>query len=236
MSDLSTNKVLAAVLTTALVIVGLNAVIPEFFQKTPPAKPGYLIAVAPDVGGGEAEAPAPPPDWGTVLPTADVAAGEAKTAACKSCHSFDPAGTNGIGPGLFGVVGRKPGSHPGFAYSAAMIAFAAKQPVWDYDHIDDFIAGPQRYMAGSKMTFVGLKQQQDRINVIAYLRTLGSSVPIPAPKPKAAAAAPTAPAGAPAPGAATVGKPVAAPSGTPALAKPGTPTPAGEPAKPGGPA
>jgi len=235
MSDLTTNKILAAILATALVIVGLNAIIPEFFQKTPPAKPGYLIAVAPEAGGGGAEAPDVPPDWGTVLKTADPAAGEAKTAACKSCHNFDAAGTNGIGPGLFGVLGRKPGSHPGFAYSPAMTAFAAKQPIWDYDHIYMFIAGPQKYLAGTKMTFIGLKLPQDRINVIAYLHTLGSSLPIPAPKPQAKAApfagAPAGPSGAKAPVAAAAGQPTAAPAVAPS-AKPGTPAAAPAPAKP----
>jgi hypothetical protein len=72
MSDLTTNKILAAVLAMALVIVGLNAVIPEFFQKTPPAKPGYAVAVAADTSGG-GEAADVPPDWGTVLKTADFA-------------------------------------------------------------------------------------------------------------------------------------------------------------------
>ena len=90
------------------------------FQQTPPAKPGYAVAVAPEEGAGGAAAADLPPDWGTVLPTADVAAGEAKTAVCKACHIFDAAGTNAIGPGLYGVVGRKPASHPGFSYSAGM--------------------------------------------------------------------------------------------------------------------
>jgi len=191
MSDLTTNKILAAILAVALVIVGLNAVIPEFFEKTPPTKAGYAITVAPDTAGG-GEVADVPPDWGTVLKTADVAAGEAKTAACKSCHIFDPSGTNNIGPGLYGVVGRKPGSHPGFSYSSGMMAFAGKTPVWDYDHLYMFLKGPQAYIDGTKMTFVGLKQPQDRINVIAYLHTLGSSLPVPPPKPAAAAAAPAA--------------------------------------------
>lgn len=229
MSDLSGNKILAALLTVALVIVALNAVIPELFQKTPPAKPGYMIAVAADVAGGGAEAPDVPPDWGTVLKTADVAAGEAKTAACRSCHNFDPAGTNGIGPGLYGVVGRKPGSHPGFAYSPAMEAFAAKQPIWDFDHIYDFIKGPQAYISGTKMTFIGLKQPQDRINVIAYLHTLGSSLPVPTPNPKAPTPAPGAPpagtgAKPPAPSGPTT---LATPPGAPAPAKATSPAPAG---------
>ncbi len=230
MNDLSGNKIMAALLTVALVIVGLNAVIPELFQKTPPAKPGYLIAVAADAGGG-AEAPDVPPDWGTVLKTADVAAGEAKTAACQSCHKFDPAGTNSTGPGLYGVVGRKPGSHPGFAYSQGMTDFGAKQPVWDYDHLYEFLKGPQAYISGTKMTFIGLKQPQDRINVIAYLHTLGSSLPIPPPKPAAAApaAGAAAAAGKPgaAPGAGGAGPATATPPGAPTPAKATSPAPAG---------
>jgi cytochrome c len=191
MSDLTTNKILAAILAVALVIVGLNAVIPELFEKTPPTKAGYAITVAPEAAGG-GEVADTPPDWGTVLATADVAAGEAKTTACKSCHVFDAAGTNNIGPGLYGVVGRKPGSHPGFSYSAGMMAFAGKQPIWDYDHLYMFLKAPQAYINGTKMSFIGLKQPQDRINVIAYLHTLGSSLPVPGPKAAAAAGPATA--------------------------------------------
>ncbi|HEY5071671.1 MAG TPA: cytochrome c family protein [Caulobacteraceae bacterium] len=235
MSDLATNKVLGAGLATALAIAILAIVPPLFFQKTPPAHPGYAIAVAPETSGGGGEVPDTPPDWGTVLPAADIAAGEAKTAACKSCHNFDPAGTNGIGPGLFGVVGRKPGSHPGFSYSPAMLTYSAAQPLWDYDHLYLFIKGPQAYLSGTKMTFVGLKSPQDRINVIAYLHSLGSNLPIPAPKPKAAVVA-TAPSPAPGGPPAAAGKPVAAPAGAPASAKPGTPASAEVQGKPGGPA
>ncbi|MEO8812664.1 MAG: cytochrome c family protein [Caulobacteraceae bacterium] len=211
MSELTGNKIIGAALATALVLVGLGVVVPKFFEAPPPAKPGYLIAVAEEAGAGGATAPDVVADWGTALTGADVAAGEAKTAVCKSCHNFDPAGTNNIGPGLYGVVGRKPGTHPGFAYSPAMIAFGAKHPAWEYELIYEFIKGPQADISGTKMTFIGLKSPQDRINIIAYLHTLGSSLPIPKPNPKAAA-------------------------GAPASAKPGTPTPAPVPSHPGAPA
>jgi len=168
--DLTGNKIIGASLATALVMVGLAVVTPKFFESAPPAKPGYVIAVAAEADSGAA-APVAPPDWGTVLKTADVSAGEAKTAVCRAC--------------------RKPGSHPGFSYSAGMEAFGAKQPIWDYEHIYEFLAGPQKYIDGTKMTFMGIKDSQDRINVIAYLHTLGSSLPIPPPAP-AAAAQPTA--------------------------------------------
>ena len=211
MSDLTFNKVAGAVLATGLAIVGLRELSSGIFSQEPVAKPGYAVEVAADTGGGAA-APDVPPDWGTVLPAADVKAGEAVFQKCKSCHNADNGGANGTGPNLFGVVGRKPGSHPGFAYSPAMQAFGAKQPIWDYEHIYEFVKNPQAYIGGTKMTFVGLKKPEDRINVIAYLHQQGSSLPIPAPNPAAAAAAApaaAAPGAAPAAGAAPAGKPVA---------------------------
>ena len=212
MADLTLNKYLGAGLATGLVLVLMTVAIPPIFESSPPAHPGYAIAVSPELAGGPAEAPDVIPDWGTVLPAADVAAGQAKTAACQSCHNFDPTGTNKIGPGLFGVVGRKPGSHPGFAYSSPMEAFGDKQPIWDYDHLYQFLKGPQGYISGTKMTFVGLSNPQDRINVIAYLHSLGSTLPIPKPKPKPAT--PPAPAANVAPAAPATATPAAAPPKT----------------------
>lgn len=185
MSNLNNNKILGAGLATALVVAGLWVGVPLFFKAPPAAKDGYVIAVAADTSGG-GEVVDTPPDWGTVLKTADVSAGEAKTAVCKSCHVFDATGANNIGPGLYGVVGRKPGSHAGFSYSTGMTDFGAKQAAWDYQHIYEFLKAPQNYISGTKMTYLGLKDPQDRINVIAYLHTLGSSLPIPAPSPVAA--------------------------------------------------
>jgi cytochrome c len=191
MSELSTNKVLGAILSAGLLTVGLGVIVPEFFPLIPPAKAGYAVAIPADVSGASPAAPAalPPPDWGTVLPKADIAAGKATTAICQACHIFAPSGANLIGPGLWGVLGRQPGTHPGFAYSQAMIDFGKKQKVWDYQHVFEFIKGPQAYIPGTKMTFSGLPDRQTRINVIAYLHTLGSTLPIPPPNPAAAATA-----------------------------------------------
>jgi cytochrome c len=207
MSDLTGNKILGASLLTAFVLVSLGVVTPMFFEPSIPAKPGYAVAVPLDAGEGAPVAEVPP-DWGTVLKTADVSAGEAKVTVCKACHMFDAGGTNNIGPGLYGVIGRKPGSHPGFAYSAGMEAFGAKQPIWDYEHVYEFLAGPQKYIDGTKMTFMGIKDSQDRINVIAYLHSLGSNLPVPAPKP--AAAAPATAAATPAKGAPAAAAPAKA--------------------------
>jgi cytochrome c len=205
MSDLTFNKIAGGVLAAGLAIFGLQEISSIVFEQHELEKPGYAIAIQEEASGGAAEEAAP--DWGTVLPVADVAAGKAITAKCVSCHTFDAGGANGTGPNLFGVVGRVPASHGGFAYSDGMKTYAAANPQWTYEKLDAFIHAPQKDVAGTKMTFVGLKVQQDRINVIAYLHSLGSTLPIPAPNP--AAAAPAAAEGAPAEGAAPAGAPVA---------------------------
>jgi cytochrome c len=188
MSDLTFNKIAGAALATGLAIVGLKELSSGLFSPgEPPEKAGYAIEVAEADAGGGAAAEAPI-DWGTVLPTADVKAGEAVFAKCKSCHTVENGGANGTGPNLWGVIGHKPGAHPGFAYSPAMAEFAGKQPVWDYEHVSEFLKAPQKYISGTKMTFVGIKKPEDRVNLIAYLHSMGSTLPIPAPNPAAAAA------------------------------------------------
>ena len=208
MSDLSFNKVAAAVLATGLAIAGLTQLSSNVFAAEKVAKAGFVVEVADESAGGAAVADIPP-DWGTVLATADVKAGEAVFQKCKSCHNADNGGANGTGPNLWGVEGRKPGSHPGFAYSAGMTEFGGKQPIWDYEHIYEFVKAPQKYIVGTKMGFIGLKKPEDRINVIAYLHAQGGTLPIPAPNPAAtAAAAPNAKT--------TAGKPIAVAAPPPA--------------------
>lgn len=207
MSDLTFNKVVGAVLATGLAIVGLREISSGIFAPHPVEKPGYAITVAEDAGGGGAVAEAPI-DWGTVLPVADVKAGEAVFAKCKSCHTIDAGGANGTGPNLHGALGRKPGTHPGFAYSAGMIEEGDRAKIWTYEELSEFLKAPQKHVPGTKMTFVGLKKPEDRIAVIAYLHSQGSTLPFPAPNP-AAAAAPAAPADGAAAPAAEAGAPTA---------------------------
>ena len=188
--ELGWNKIFGAVLATGLVILGLRQASEMIFATKDPAKPGYAIAVQ-EAASGEAPPVADtPPDWGTVLKTADVAAGATVSTKCLSCHNFANGGPNQTGPNLWGAIGRAPGVHPGFAYSSGMTDFGKKTPVWDYDHLYLFLAGPAAYINGTKMSFVGLKKPEDRVNLIAWLRTQSSSpAAIPAPNPKAAPAA-----------------------------------------------
>jgi cytochrome c len=237
MSELTFNKIAGAVLATALAVVGLEELSSIVYQAEPAKKPGYDVPIVVETAGGAAAAPEAPPDWGTVLPTADVAAGQAATAPCQTCHNFANGGPNMTGPNLYGVVGRKPGTHPGFAYSSGMTAEGDKLGAWSYDDLNTFLSGPQAYVAGTKMTFVGLKKQDTRINVIAYLRTLSPSpAPIPPPNPKAAAPAAGAPAAAAPAGAApasakapSTDAPASTASSAPAAASSAAPAAAAKP-------
>ncbi len=228
--DLGWNKIFGAILATALLILGLKQGAEMIYAPHKVAKMGDAIAFVDDSAGAAPEVADTPPDWGTVLPAADVNAGQQVSTKCASCHTFTAGGANGTGPNNYDVVGRPPGSKAGFAYSSAMQDFGKKTPKWDYDHLYLFLANPQSYIAGTKMSFVGLKKPEDRINLIAWLRQQSASpVAIPAPNPKAAAATAgaanaTAAAGTPAPsdaakvaapdkGAPAAGAPVAAAGG-----------------------
>jgi len=174
-----------------LVLFSLSVASGMIFADHPPKVMGDKITIQ-EAATTETVAPDAPPDWGAVLKTADVAAGATISQKCQSCHNFASGGPNQTGPNLWGVIGRKPGTHAGFSYSSAMVDFGNKIGVWDYNHLYEFIHGPQAYLSGTKMGFVGLKQSQDRINLIAWLRQQSSSpVAIPAPSP-ATAPAPTA--------------------------------------------
>jgi len=104
MSDLTFNKYAGAVLATAFVIAGLVQLSGGMFSEEKVAKPGFKVDVVEEAAGGAA-VPDVPPDWGTVLKTADISAGQATFAKCQSCHNADNGGANGTGPKRAGYIG-----------------------------------------------------------------------------------------------------------------------------------
>jgi len=179
--DLKWNKIFGAGLGTAFVILIVQQVSGAVYATREPEKMGYFVNAPEEAASGAPEAVLPP-DWGTVLPAADLAAGEAAFARCKACHSAASGGPDGIGPNLFGVVGGPVMHRAGFAYSDAMAAHKATAPIWGYDQLDQFITAPARYVPGTKMSFAGLRDTPTRINLIAWLRSQGSGgFAIPAP-------------------------------------------------------
>ncbi|HST92872.1 MAG TPA: cytochrome c family protein [Brevundimonas sp.] len=199
--DLKWNKILGAGLATAFVILAVREGTALIYHTEAPEKMGYFVDAPEEAAGGAEEAELPP-DWGTVLPTADLAAGEAAFARCQACHTVNAGGANGIGPNLYAVVGRAVAGHAGFAYSDAMTGHRADDPTWSLDALDKFITAPARYVPGTKMSFAGIRDTNTRVNLIAWLRTQGSTgVAIPAPDPSRQPGA--------APAAAAEGAPVA---------------------------
>jgi nitrite reductase (NO-forming) len=116
-----------------------------------------------------AAAPAPAAGDARVANTA----GQQVFKKCQACHSLEP-GKNLLGPSLGGIVGRKAGSEPSYSYSPAM-----KQAglVWDRATLDAYLADPEKVVPGNKMPFPGLKTEQDRADLIAFLSAAGSSAP-----------------------------------------------------------
>jgi cytochrome c len=172
-----------------------------------PEKAGYLPEVELEVPGGGPATPAGPPDFGVLF--ADdaqlqelIARGQRVSAQCASCHTFDAGGPNRIGPNLHDAFGNAVAAHAGYEYSEAMRAHGG---AWDYLALNDFLASPARDTPGTKMAFAGLRNDQDRVAMIAYLRSISpNNVPVPAPLPQAAPAeAPAEGEAAPAEGAAT---------------------------------
>ena len=203
MDSFEWNKIIGAVLGTAIFIFVVRVVAENIYEPEKPAKPGYVVEGVVENAGGGAAAPVEEalPDWGTVLAKADAAAGKATSAKCEACHDLSNAKTTKIGPPLFGVVDRPRASIAGFSYSGAM---KAKGGNWTYDELFKFLKSPGAYIPGTKMSFAGISKIDDRINLIAFLRSNADApAPIPAPKPAAAPAAAAAPADAAAkPGAA----------------------------------
>jgi cytochrome c len=97
--------------------------------------------------------------------TTDVAKGEKTFALCRSCHVLDE-GVNRVGPSLYKVVGRKSGSVAGFNYSDANKNSGV---TWTTDALFEYLKDPKAFMPGNKMAFPGIKDDQDRANVVAYL-------------------------------------------------------------------
>jgi cytochrome c len=96
----------------------------------------------------------------------DAAAGEKVFRKCKACHVIDSE-KNRLGPHLIGIMGRAAGSVDGFNYSKAMQEAGI---TWDETTLDEYLADPKGFLPKNKMAFAGLKKEEDRANVIAYLK------------------------------------------------------------------
>ena len=177
------NKIAGAVLGTLMFVLVVKFIAEAVYETPVPKKPGYAVEVPEEQQTTTASAqPAvePLPDFGSVLPTANVGQGKEISTRCEQCHDLSKGGPNKIGPNLWGLVGRPRATHPGFDYSSAM---SANHDPWTYDRLFVFLKQPQAAVPGTKMSFAGLRSAQDRIDLLAYLRTQADS-PLPIPPKK----------------------------------------------------
>ncbi|QND58434.1 c-type cytochrome [Mesorhizobium huakuii] len=190
------NKLLAGLLGTVFVVFSVGLVSDALFASPAPEKPGFAIEVTEPAEGGPAAPAAEAKPIADLLQTANVEAGAAVFKKCQACHSGEKGGPNKVGPDLWDLVDRPVAEHEGFAYSAGMKEFSkGGSEKWTYDNINHFITSPKKFVKGTAMGFAGLPKDEDRANVIAYLRTLSDSPkPLPAPGAAADASAPAKPA------------------------------------------
>jgi cytochrome c len=233
MSDLGFNKIAGSILATGLALIGLNEASHAFFHQADHEKDGYYIEVPDAPAPGEAVVEEGPRDYFTLISNADAAAGKEVANKCTQCHKFEP-GAESTGPSLFGMIGRKIASEPGFKYSTgagSLTAYSEANGIWTYELFDHYIENPRKAVPGTAMNFFGIKKQQDRSNLMAYLRTLTSGEPLPLPAPLPPPAAPAegaTPTDASAPAQGEAGTPATTPApgaATPAPAQPAQPAP-----------
>ncbi|MDP4871990.1 MAG: cytochrome c family protein [Sphingorhabdus sp.] len=182
--DDRSNTIAGWVLAGGIVALGLSIVSGMYFHGEAPEKEGFAVAAE---AGGEAGGAAAVP-IATLLATADVAKGEAVFKKCAACHTIAQGGPSGIGPNLWATMGKPHGHVAGFSYSDALKSVPGN---WDFEGMDKWLANPKKYAPGTKMTFAGLGNPEERANLIAYLNAQGSNLPLPTP-PAADAAAPAA--------------------------------------------
>lgn len=177
MDPLGNNKIFAAILSATLVFMGIRTLPEILIHHDVPHVPAYIVGeLESDGAEEEIELPFPQAEWVMAM---DAERGTKVFKNCTSCHNAEDGGPNGTGPGLWNIVGAQPGQHAGFDYSQAT---KDADFVWDYEHLDGFLAKPKSYLPGTKMNFAGIRKESDRAAVIEYLR-LASSNPLLRPEP-----------------------------------------------------
>ncbi|RWB33881.1 MAG: cytochrome c family protein [Mesorhizobium sp.] len=221
MDSFEINKLIGGLLGTVFVVFSVGIVSDALFASPAPEKPGFAIeATEEPAEGGPAAPAAEAKPIADLLANANVEAGAAVFKKCQACHSGEKGGPNKVGPDLWDLIDRPIAEHGGFAYSAGMKDFSkGGAEKWTYDNLNHFLLSPKKLVKGTAMGFAGLPKDEDRANVIAYLRTLSDS-PKPLPAPGASAENAAAPAEGAAPAKPAEGEAPAAPAPAPAAPAP----------------
>jgi len=193
MDSMEINKIIAAVLTAGILFFLAGFIGDNLVSETRPKQVAIKIDIPTEGPKGGAPAPAALPPIAVLLAKADPARGEdaTKKVGCIACHTFTEGGKNGIGPNLYGVVGEPIGKGKDYTFSTVL---AGKGGNWTFAALNEWLSKPAGFAPGTKMTFAGVKDDQQRADIIDYLRTLSKS-PEALPTPTAAEINPPPPAG-----------------------------------------
>ena len=180
MDSFEINKIVAAILMVALLIIGIGKLSDIIFYVEKPKTPGYAVEVDNAVNTSTKstlETTEDKIDISSLMALGDLTHGEKVFKKCAACHSIVKGGKNNIGPALYNVVGRKVGAVNDYKYSKALSAYEKE---WTFEELNGYLIKPAKWIKGTKMAFAGLRKEKDRASVILYLNQ-NSDNPLPLP-------------------------------------------------------
>ena len=179
MDSFEINKIVAAVLMVALLVIGIGKLADIIFYVEKPKTPGYAVEVeeVKTVSNTSTEVTKEKVDIAALMTMGDISHGEKVFKKCAACHSIVKGGANKIGPALYNVVGRKIGGVTDYKYSKALTEYGKE---WNFEELNGFLIKPSKWIKGTKMAYAGLRKEKDRASVIKYLNQ-SSDNPLPLP-------------------------------------------------------
>ena len=180
MDSFEINKIVAAVLLVALLVIGIGKLADVIFYVEKPKTPGYAVEVKQTAAADtqtNTNTTEEKIDIAALMAMGDLATGEKVFKKCAACHSIVKGGKNNIGPALYNVVNRKIGSVSDYKYSKALSTYGKE---WSFEELNGYLLKPAKWIKGTKMAFAGLRKEKDRASVILYLNQ-NSDNPLPLP-------------------------------------------------------
>ena len=180
MDSFEINKIVAAILMVALLIIGIGKLSDIIFYVEKPKTPGYAVEIDSAVNTSTkstSETTEDKIDISSLMALGDLTHGEKVFKKCAACHSIVKGGKNNIGPALYNVVGRKVGAVNDYKYSKALSSYEKE---WTFEELNGYLIKPAKWIKGTKMAFAGLRKEKDRASVILYLNK-NSDNPLPLP-------------------------------------------------------
>ena len=168
MDSFEINKIVAAILMVALLVIGIGKISNMIFHVEKLDAPGYLVEVdqVSSTTISSTENTEVVVDIASLMAMGNIESGEKIFKKCAACHSIIKGGKNNIGPALWNVVGRKTGAVADYKYSKALASFDKE---WTFEELNGYLIKPAKWIKGTKMAFAGLRKEKDRASVIKYL-------------------------------------------------------------------